>query len=243
MANDNVSALLALKGGSSGGGGSGTDSNAVHYSADSGKTTAERAAALANVGGEPKKLTVTFTYASSTYTADHTITEIKAAYDAGKSVEAVYNSEVYRLTYATIGIAIFACANDDGNGNPYIAALVGTSDVLTGDDNWEFHDINIAKGPVTVSVTGTTPTIALCEDNNIYECGELTSLTVTAIDNPGSFIIRFLSGATATTTTLPAGMVFPDTFTPEVNTKYEINCVDGYALAAGWPYTPPAAEE
>lgn len=100
-----------------------------------------------------------------------------------------------------------------------------------------------ALKPIVTTVSGSTPIIALCENNHIYECGECSSLTITAFDNPGSFIIHFLSGATATTTTLPAGMVFPDTFTPEANTRYEINCVDGYALVAGWPYTPPAAEE
>lgn len=98
--------------------------------------------------------------------------------------------------------------------------------------------LNYVTKPVVTAVSGATPTIALCEDNHIYECGELTSLTVTAIDNPASFIIRFASGATATLVTLPVGMIFPDTFTPEINTRYEINCVDGYALAVGWPYTP-----
>ena len=236
MANDNISALLALKGGSSGGGGSGTDSNAVHYSADSGKTTAERAAALANVGGEPKKLTVNFTYASSTYTADHTITEIKAAYDAGKTVEAVYNSEVYRLTYAASGVAIFACATEDGDGNPYIVALCGVHNVLTGDDGWEFHDINIAKGPITTAVSGSTPTIAAA-DNTIYECGECTSLTVSSFPATGWFEIDFNSGSTATVLYLPNDLEdrMPTGFTVETNTHYEINVKKGNPFVGSNP--------
>lgn len=84
------------------------------------------------------------------------------------------------------------------------------------------------------AVSGTTPSIA-AEDNTIYECGELTSLTVSSIPQTGDFIIRFTSGATATTTSFPVGMKFPEAFAAEANTRYEINCSNGYALAVGWP--------
>lgn len=91
-----------------------------------------------------------------------------------------------------------------------------------------------ASNPASVTVTGATPTIAAA-DNTIYECGELTSLTVSTIPATGDFIIRFTSGATATTTSFPVGMVFPEAFAAEANTRYEINVSNGYALAAGWP--------
>lgn len=89
--------------------------------------------------------------------------------------------------------------------------------------------------PATVvAVSGATPTIAAA-DNTIYECGELTSLTVSTIPASGDFIIRFTSGSTATTTNLPVTMVFPEAFAAKANTRYEISVSNGYALAVGWP--------
>ena len=89
--------------------------------------------------------------------------------------------------------------------------------------------------PTTVTEAGSSVTIANAANNTIYSCGELSSLTVTAIANPGSFIIQFTSGATPTTTSFPASMVFPAAFAAEANTRYEINVRDGYALVCGWP--------
>lgn len=83
----------------------------------------------------------------------------------------------------------------------------------------------------------TSISLASASANTIYNYGELTSLTVTAIANPGDFIIRFTSGATPTTTNFPASMVFPEAFSAEANTRYEINVSNGYALAVGWPTT------
>ena len=91
--------------------------------------------------------------------------------------------------------------------------------------------------PTTSTQAGSSVTIASAADNTIYECGELSSLTITAIANPGSFIVRFTSGGTATTTNFPASMVFPEAFAAEANMRYEINCSNGYALVAGWPTT------
>ena len=117
MANDNISALLGMKGGSGGGGGSGTDSNAVHYSADSDKTDNERAAALANVGGEPRKLTVTVTESGGVYSADKTHAEIKAAYDSGKTVEAVYGDYIFRMVSCYDAGANFIFLEDNNSYN------------------------------------------------------------------------------------------------------------------------------
>lgn len=94
--------------------------------------------------------------------------------------------------------------------------------------------------PASTKVTdleSTSITLALAADNTIYEYGELSALTVTSIENPADFIIRFTSGATATTTNFPASMVFPEVFAAEANTRYEINCSNGYALVTGWPTT------
>lgn len=84
-------------------------------------------------------------------------------------------------------------------------------------------------------LSSTSITIASAADNTIYTYGELTALTVTAIEIPGDFIIRFVSGSTATTTSFPASIVFPEAFSAEASTRYEINVSDGYALVASWP--------
>ena len=91
--------------------------------------------------------------------------------------------------------------------------------------------------PTTSTQAGSSVTIASAADNTIYECGELSSLTITAIANPGSFIVRFTSGGTATTTNFPASMKFPEAFAAEANMRYEISVSNGYALVAGWPTT------
>ena len=89
--------------------------------------------------------------------------------------------------------------------------------------------------PTTSTQAGSSVTIASAADNTIYECGELSSLTITAIANPGSFIVRFTSGGTATTTNFPASMKFPEAFAAEANMRYEINVSNGNALVASWP--------
>ncbi len=93
------------------------------------------------------------------------------------------------------------------------------------------------KPTVVTDLSSTSITLASAADNTIYEYGELSALTVTAITATGDFIIRFTSGATPTTTNFPATMKFPEAFSAEANTRYEINCSNGYALVTGWPTT------
>ena len=80
----------------------------------------------------------------------------------------------------------------------------------------------------TVTVSGTTPSIAAA-DNTIYECGELTSLTISSFPATGKFWIWFTSGATPTTTTGIAN------FTAEANKLYKITVENGYATYDSWP--------
>lgn len=85
----------------------------------------------------------------------------------------------------------------------------------------------------TVTVEGTTPTITPAV-NTIYNCGELTSLTITNPPATGAYSIVFTSGATPTVTTIPASIVFPEAFAAEANTRYEINVLNGYAVVGSW---------
>lgn len=84
------------------------------------------------------------------------------------------------------------------------------------------------------TVSGTTPTITPAA-NTVYNCGELSSLTITSPPATGAWVIKFTSGSTPTTTTIPATVIFPEPFAAVANTRYEINVEDGYAVAIGWP--------
>lgn len=88
-----------------------------------------------------------------------------------------------------------------------------------------------AAATSTESVSGTTPTITP-EANTIYQCGELTSLTISNPPATGKYSIVFYSGATPTTT------VGIENFAAEANKRYKITVEDNYATYDSWPYTP-----
>lgn len=95
------------------------------------------------------------------------------------------------------------------------------------------ENLDVSAIPTVETVSGTTASIAAAA-NTIYECGELSALTITSVPASGDFTVRFTSGSTPTTFTEPAGMVMPDGFTVEANKRYEINVSDGYAVVASW---------
>ena len=86
---------------------------------------------------------------------------------------------------------------------------------------------------VIVEVTGATPTVTP-ENNKRYQCGTLTSLTISTPSATGEYSIVFTSGATATTTTIPATVLGLENFAPEANTVYEINVLDNRAVVGSW---------
>ena len=85
-----------------------------------------------------------------------------------------------------------------------------------------------------VTVSGTTPTITALSGVR-YVCGEVATLDITPCVS-GICDVIFTSGSTATVLTLPNTVKFPDgAFTPEVNTIYEINILDGvYGVVMAW---------
>ena len=220
---------LVILAGKKQGGGSVTPASIV--TATSQMTAQQAEDTLGNIGGEPKKLVVNVTESGGVYSADKTYAEIAEAVSGGKTVVAIYDG-VY-FNYLT---------SDDDESVIYFAALVNiakpTSAGLAVDslDEWvPFSDrLEIATRKRT-DLTPTSVTIATAADNTVYSYGELTALTITAITNPGAFIVRFTSGSTPTTTNFPASLIFPEAFSAEASTRYEINVCDGYALAVGWP--------
>ena len=87
-----------------------------------------------------------------------------------------------------------------------------------------------------VTIGGTAPTIT-AEENARYICGEVVSLNFTPSTN-GICDVRFTSGSTVTTLTIPSTVKFPDWFDStklETNTVYEINVLDGiYGAVMTW---------
>jgi hypothetical protein len=118
-------------------------------------------------------------------------------------------------------------------------ALAGkaSTDVATQSANGLMSSADKAKldsvGSV-VTVSGTTPTITALSGVR-YVCGEVATLDITPCAS-GICDIVFTSGSTATVLTLPSTVKFPDgAFTPEANTTYEINILDGiYGAVMAW---------
>lgn len=94
-------------------------------------------------------------------------------------------------------------------------------------------DVGASPAETVVAVEGATPTIEP-QANTIYKCGELTSLTISNPPATGAYSIVFTSGATATTTTIPATILGLEDFAAEANTLYEINVLDNRAVVGSW---------
>lgn len=164
---------------------------------------------------------VTVDTSSTPYTADKTYAEVSAAISAGKMV--VYIGPGFQAATIQPGSGVIYAYGIIRSGvNPLLVTLQHTAVSLT------ISTVGLEAAPTVVSVSGSTPTLDIAENNCIYNCGELTSLTITAFDNPGKFWIWFTSGATPTTVT---GI---DNFTPEANKKYRVFVENGYATADEW---------
>lgn len=203
-----------------------SDAGAVHYTAEN-KTDAEKAQARANIGADPEKFLVTFTYAlGAGFSADKTLAQITAAKNAGKYVEGVHEGQYFLLAELRNDAAVFQRMYDSGSGIEL--------DMFTVDANGCTIDaVIVPEAEVTVIVDGATPTITP-EDKHIYRCGELTSLTITDPPATGAWSVVFTSGATATTTTIPSTILGLEDFAAEANTLYEINVLDNRAVVGSW---------
>lgn len=92
---------------------------------------------------------------------------------------------------------------------------------------------NYQLKPTIQNVTDASATITPA-DNNIYNCGTLTSLTITNPPVTGMYSIIFTSGSTATTTVIPSSILGLESFSASANTIYEINVLDNRAVVGSW---------
>lgn len=105
--------------------------------------------------------------------------------------------------------------------------------LMIDDGNSQFELTILNARTSTENVYGTTPTITPAA-NTVYNCGELTSLTISNPPATGAYSIVFTSGATATTTSIPATILGLEDFAAEANTLYEINVLDNRAVVGSW---------
>lgn len=92
----------------------------------------------------------------------------------------------------------------------------------------------VQKDPTVVTDLGSSSITLAPQDNTEYNYGELSSLTITNPPSIGAYSIVFTSGATATTTTIPATILGLENFVTEANTLYEINVLDNRAVVGSW---------
>lgn len=119
-----------------------------------------------------------------------------------------------------------------GGGGGSDNAVLYTQQTLTAAQQAQARtNVGAAEAETVVEVSGTTPTITPI-NNRIYNCGELTSLTISNPPASGKYAIIFYSGATPTTT------VGIENFIAEANKRYKITVEDNYATYDSWPYTP-----
>ena len=198
-------------------------------------TEQQKSDTLGNIGGESKKLVVTVTESGGVYSADKTFAEIEAAFDGGKIVIAKCGTSELQILNIDSGEEEGEFYGIEQNSVKPDVVIIKTL-IVNADDEWVYTYQNYKCSPHIFNNTAPTSiTLASAADNTIYEYGELSALTVTAIDTMGDFIIRFTSGATATTTNFPASMKFAEAFAAEASTRYEISVSNGYALVASWP--------
>lgn len=200
-----------------------------------GQMTAQQAeATLGNIGGEPKKLTVIVTESSGTYAANKTFSQMWTAYNTDHKTVTVEMGDTEFVLSAADPSGMAFTSLSVGSGNATLSMLA-----VDENDDWNYAEFAAEQKPTTVTVSGTTPTITPTP-NTAYNCGELTSLTVSNPPAAGSYSIVFTSGSTPTVTTFPASILGMEDFAAEANTLYEINVLDGRAVYAGWPL--PASE-
>lgn len=212
------------------GGGSVTPSSVA--TAIGNMTSDQAAQALSDLGGAGW-LPVNVTASGGTLVADKTVSETLAAINAGDIVTISIPSGSGG-TIEAIGTQA-----DGGITAAFVIPLVGGMIYIgavwlhqeNGSDVVELRGYTAAKEPAIVTVSGTTPDITPVP-GNVYECDELTRLTISNPPAFGRYAIVFYSGATPTTT------VGIQNFTAEANKRYRIQVEDNYATYDSWPYTP-----
>ena len=99
------------------------------------------------------------------------------------------------------------------------------------------EDVENKANKETVVAIEDTDAVIYPAPDTLFNCGTLTSLTITTLTTPqtsGAYSIVFTSGATPTVTTIPATILGLEDFAAEANTIYEINVLNNRAVVGSW---------
>lgn len=202
-------------------------------------TATQTAETRENLGAEPEKVDVTFTESNSNWSCDKTFQQISDAYTANKIVQYYIDRTGYTPTFS-----IDASVK---NNEITVTFLFSSLDmpvvytfILSSNDSITFFASPLKNNTQTIS--SATPIITPIP-NNIYKCGELTSLTISNPTPIDSYSIVFTSGATPTSAIIPPSPAMrwqtddnePPQGFPAANTRYEINVKDTYVVLGEWP--------
>lgn len=160
------------------------------------------------------------------------------------TTEGVYNSATTYSLLATVTNAektkVYASLVENNQGNP-----------LTDTTKWELLldaqtavDAATKKDIVTKTASDTTPSI---EPNKMYEFPTMASLDITlsgqVADVLNEWQFSFDSGSTATTFSVPSGVVWTSAVSIAANTHYEVSIEYNqtnqtyYGIIVGWAIT------
>lgn len=223
---------------SGGGGGSVTPESIVTATGQMTEAQADRTRANIGAAQDSLKLTATPTSGPSGNTlmsgtwSGATWEEVVAAVLATRLIQ------VDVTTIGTITLLYNMGSATNASSNAFVYSVGGTlysvfAQLFIVDGNNRFYLSIINAGNKTENVSGTTPTITPAA-NTTYNCGELTSLTISNPPATGAYSIVFTSGSTATTTTIPATILGLEDFAADANTMYEINVLDNRAVVGSW---------
>ena len=90
-----------------------------------------------------------------------------------------------------------------------------------------------------VTITDSGIVTQAIDSGKLYHfTGNLTSLAIQfnapASGEVAQYHFDFVSGATAVPLTMPSGVVMPDGWTVDTNSRYEVDVLNNYAVVAGW---------
>ena len=188
-----------------------------------------RTSDLSNDSGFVYRFPVTITSSNGTASSDKTLAQILSAIQSGAVVD-VLNGSLRGWVADADATTVTFYFIDTGGGHAvlyeYVVNALGVTETSKVIENNE---------TTVQAVSGSTPSISALDDH-VYECGVVSSLTVTAATSTGEFTLIFTSGATAATLTLPQAISdhMPVGFTVAANTRYEISVRKNYPVIASW---------
>ena len=167
-------------------------------------------------------------WGTSSFICTETYADIYEAFiDDNRPIIAIMDGEYSGfLSHADQNEAVICFADVASGSRALYEFHLSSSDVL----NVNVRNIGDVDVPARETVSGSTVSIA-AEDNHVYSCGEITSLTITDSAQNISFKVDFTSGSTATVINTPSGYKAPGgDLTAEANKEYELDVRNGKAV-------------